>query len=178
MITYSDIIIKKFYFTSINLDKDFCDYIWSINLPDTGKTEGEVQFKLSDVEESIRLKILRGIKSLDVEKDLMQRIEEFHFDINRMRQGEWVPMHNEVAQKSPFEIILWLTQTDDYEGREFVMKDANGVETYYKPKNGDICLLDTTQPDTYHGVNKLISDTEIISIVGGLLEWENYEFRS
>lgn len=76
-------------------------------------------------------------------------------------------MHNEVSQKSPFEIILWLTKTDDFEGREFVMKGPD-FEKNIKPKNGLVCLVDTLTPGVLHGVNVLKSDTEIISITGGL----------
>lgn len=176
MISYSDVLIKKFCFTSLSLSKEFCDYIWSVQLPDTGRNDGEIRYKWPNVSEEIRSEILKGLKNLGVEEDLWKQIQNFSFDINCMQKGEWVPMHNEVAQKSPFEIIIWLTKTDDYQGREFVM-EGPGFQEEFKPKNGDICLLDTTQHEVYHGVNKLESDTQIISIVGGLQEWEHYASR-
>ncbi|MBT7610704.1 MAG: hypothetical protein HN576_13170 [Bacteriovoracaceae bacterium] len=76
-------------------------------------------------------------------------------------------MHNEVSQRSPFEVIIWFTKTDDFEGREFVMKGPD-LDKEVRPKNAMICLVDTLTSDVLHGVNELLSDTQIISITGGL----------
>jgi hypothetical protein len=92
-----------------------------------------------------------------------------------MTLGEWIPMHNEDAQYSPFEVLLWLTKTEDFIGRDFVMEE-NGIKRYQKPENGLMCFLDTTAPGIFHGVTPLETDTEIITIVGGMGRKGNYVF--
>lgn len=168
MITYSEVILNRFVFDTIKLDSSFEKLIWNLSYEDFGTHDGEVRFRLRDVDDQLRNEIGKVFMSATTDEHLINSIKSFHYDINQMRIGEWVPMHNETGQLSPFEVILWLTKTDDYKGREFVMRDQNGVETSVQPHNGMVCFLDTTQKDVYHGVNKLISDTEIISITGGL----------
>jgi hypothetical protein len=118
------------------------------------------------VEESVRQKLIDFIAKQNIEPYLVDSIKDFYFDINKMVKGESVPMHNEVSQKSTFEIIIWLTKTNEFEGREFIIV-KDGIESRIKPKNGMICILNTTAPNAYHGVNELLTNTEIISITGG-----------
>lgn len=164
---YENIILDKFVFINAPMPESLSAYIWNLNFVDTGIEAGEVRYKIQDVNEEVRSKIISFLSSIEMDYYLLESIKEFHFDVNRMQAGEYVPMHNEVSQKSPFEIVIWLTRTDVYEGREFVMKGPS-FEKSIKPKDGDICFLDTTQEEVYHGVNKLITDTQIISITGGL----------
>lgn len=167
IITYERVLVEKFVFTSRRVDKSFSDFIWGLDYEDTGKSEGEVRYKLLQVNKVITKKILSFLSQIPLEKYLWEHIKRFEFDINKMQLGEYVPMHNEVNQKSPFEILFWLTKTDSYLGREFVMQGEN-VDTTFKPKNGSVCVLDTMQPSVFHGVNPLLSNTEVITITGGL----------
>ena len=173
MITYQEVLLNKFVFTQIKLDPSFSDFIWSLDFPDTGKRDGEIRFKMQKVESQIKTAILQCLEKLPLDEYLRNSIMEFEFDIDKMQLGEWIPMHNEVSQKSPFEVILWLTKTDQYVGREFVMEGPK-IDRMLQPKNGTICLLDTTTPDIFHGVKPLESDTEIISITGGLGRKSHY----
>jgi hypothetical protein len=173
MITYQEVLLNKFVFSQITLDPSFSDFIWSLDFPDTGKVDGEIQFKLQKVTSQIKSAILDCLVRLEMDAYLRNAITEFEFDINKMQKGEWIPMHNEVSQKSPFEVILWLTKTDQYVGREFVMEGPE-IDRSIQPKNGTVCLLDTTTPDIFHGVKALESDTEIISITGGLGRKSHY----
>lgn len=167
MITYQEVLLNKFVFTQLTLESSFSDYIWSLDFPDTGKVDGEIRYKMQKVKSDIKTEILNCLNKLNIDDYLRNAITEFEFDINKMQKGEWMPMHNEISQKSPFEVILWLTKTDLYKGREFVMEGPS-IDRMLQPKNGTVCLLDTTTPDIFHGVKPLESDTEIISITGGL----------
>lgn len=162
---YTEIIINTFAFGQSD-PTEIYDLIWNLPFEETPKDPNEIKYKIINVEESVRQKLIDFISKQDIEDYLIDAIKDFHFDVNKMVKGETVPMHNEISQKSLFEIIIWLTKTDDFEGREFVMV-KNGKETRIKPKNGMFCMLDTTAPDAFHGVNELITDTEIISITGG-----------
>lgn len=168
MISYHDVILKKFVFHKIILNKNFEKLIWELKFNDYGVQDGEIRYRLIDVEAGLREAIKDEVIKATNDDYLLSEISNFHYDINKMSRGEWVPMHNETGQLSPFEVILWLTQDDSFEGREFVMRDETGREEMIKPSNGLVCFLDTTQAGIYHGVNKLISDTSVISITGGL----------
>ncbi len=164
MITYSDILINTFSFKQTVPDQALFEKIWALDFPDT---DTNIRKKIVGVHEEIRLQLVDFILKQDIEDFLLESVVNFSFDINKMTLGENVPMHNEISQKSPYEVILWLTKTDTYEGREFVMERGN-VTTKIKPTNGLMCFLDTTSIDSYHGVTELLTDTEIISITGGL----------
>lgn len=166
MISYTDIVLKTFAFIKTDIPQDLYDHIWSLDFPDTGIDPEEIRYKIQGTDEVTRKKIIEYILSQDIDPSLMVFIKDFQFDINKIRQNEFVPMHNEVSQKSPFEVVFWLTKTDNYQGREFIML-KNGIESRIQPKNGTMCFLDTTPPDVYHGVSKLITDTEIITVTGG-----------
>lgn len=167
LIEYEKIILNKFEFLNHEASESFLEFIWEIELDDYGPSEGEVRFKKKNVANEVRNKLVNYILELPLDPYLKDEIKNFHFDVNKMTMGEFIPMHNEVGQRSPFEIILWFTQNDEYEGREFIM-EHEGKRVLFKPKNGDICFLDTTQREVFHGVNPLLTDTEIISITGGL----------
>lgn len=173
MITYQDVLLNKFVFTKVSLQPGFMDTLWALDFPDTGKAEGEVRYKIQKVESQIQAAIVKVLENIPMDDYLRKSLTSFEFDINKMQLGEWVPMHNESSQKSPFEVILWLTKTDKYQGREFVM-EGPGIDRMIQPQNGTVCFLDTTTPNVYHGVKKLETDTEIISITGGLGRKSHY----
>lgn len=166
-VTYSNIILNKFVFNKLNLNKEIQNILWSLDFKDYGTLPGEVRFKIKNVEDSIRFKLIEELNKLNLDNYIRDSLNEFSFDINKMTQGEWIPLHNEVTQKSPFEVILWLTKDIYFEGRDFLIKGI-GYEKLIKPENGLVCFLDTTCPHTYHGVTKLKTDTSVISITGGL----------
>jgi hypothetical protein len=166
-IRYEDILREHFCFAEVPLPEGFERHIWDLPLCDTGSVDGEIRYRATQVGEPTRSRIIDALARLSLDHALLGAIRDFDFDINRMQQGEWVPMHNETGQKSPFEVILWLTPRAPYLGRHFVM-EGRGVRRSIQPHNGLACLLDTTCPDIFHGVEPLLSDTEIISITGGL----------
>jgi hypothetical protein len=55
-----------------------------------------------------------------------------------------------------------------FKGRDFVTINPQGEPRIVKPENGLVCFLDTTCPESRHGVTMLNTNTEIISITGGL----------
>ncbi len=165
MISYSDVLVSTFSFMQTKVDQNLFEKVWNLEYPETDNPF--VKKKLMGTTEDIRLSLINFICNQDVDPYLLEGVKSFTFDINRMCKGESVPMHNEVSQKSPYEVILWLTKTDIYEGREFVMTKG-GKKWSVKPCNGLMCFIDTTSTEAYHGVNELITDTAIISITGGL----------
>jgi hypothetical protein len=166
MITFSDILTKNFIFTEVYISEEIYKHIWELDIPDTGIAKNEIRFKLTQSSDITKKLIISLISQISLEEYLFESIKNFNFEINKIRKGEYVPMHNEVSQKSPFEILIWTTRTDYFEGRDFVYQ-VNGNTYRIKPRNGMVCLLDTTSPYNYHGVTELITDTEVITIVGG-----------
>ncbi len=167
MITYSEILLDKFCFTKVELAEEIEERIWALSFDDYGKSEGEVRFRVKDVSEDIRVELIDIFKSCTEDEYLLSTLSEFHFNINKMMKDEWVQMHNEVAQLCPFEVILWMTKNDEFLGRDFLI-DAPSMNRKIRPANGLVCFLDTTDPQIFHGVDKLLSDDQIISITGGL----------
>lgn len=173
MISYSNILLKKFCFLGANPSKDLQRKIWGLRFDDFGTHDGEVRYRVRGVEESLRTELVDFFKSCTDDEYLLKTLSEFHFDINKMIKDEWVEMHNELSQFCPFEVILWLTKSDDFIGRDFIIQRPHERETI-RPSNGLVCFLDTTDPEIFHGVSKLMSDDQIISITGGLGRKEDF----
>ena len=164
---YEDIVLKKFVFLKTEVPQELQDHIWSLNYPDTGTSDGEIRYKIEKANDFTKIKILDFFKTIEMDSIIWDFVSKFDFDVNRMTKNEYVPMHNEISQRSPIEVVLWLTKTDIYEGRHFIMKGPS-LDEKIQPTNGLVCFLDTTARDVYHGVSKLLTDTEIITITGGL----------
>jgi hypothetical protein len=165
--------MEKFCFVDSSFPVELSNKIWGLNFKDFGPLEGEVRYRIKNVNENLRTNLISFFKSLTKDSYILYTMSDFHFDINKMKIGEWVDMHNEVSQRCPFEVIVWLVKDSDFKGRDFIMKFPD-VTKEIKPKNGLVCFLDTTDCEIYHGVSKLESDVEIISITGGLGRKENY----
>ncbi|WP_127714877.1 hypothetical protein [Halobacteriovorax sp. HLS] len=166
-------MLDKFCFVQKKLPSALEDKIWSLEFKDFGVCDGELRYRIRDVEDSLRLELIDFFKTCTEDEYLIQTLNDFHFDINKMIQGEWIEMHNEVSQFCPFEVILWLSKSEDFVGRDFLIQRHLGRQKV-RPTNGLVCFLDTTDPDVFHGVDKLISDHQIISITGGLGRKEDF----
>jgi len=164
-ITYSDLIINDFVFTECNVPNDFVEYIFNLKFEDN--KEDEVRFKIRNASPDIAFKIKELLKKLPVDNDIKKALDDFRYDINLMTKGESVPMHNEMRLVSPFEVCFWLTKTDDFEGRDFIIRRGD-KESRVKPYTGLFCFINTLIEDSYHGVSPLLTDTQIITITGGL----------
>lgn len=164
-ITYSDIVMHDFVFTEHSIPNDFLDYIFNLNFEDN--KEDEIRFKIKNANPEIKERICDLLCKLSVDSEIKKSFSEFKYDINLMTIGESVPMHNEMRLISPFEICFWLTKTDDFKGRDFVIQKG-GDKHLIKPYTGLFCFINTLVSDSYHGVSPLLTDTQIITITGGL----------
>lgn len=163
-VTYEDIILNPFVFIEQNLDFNFVEYIKNLEIPETNN---EVKYSLKNVNEEITQKIKEVLLKLPISLDIKEAMSSFSFDINKMVKGDFVPMHNECGQLSPFEILFWICPSSNFIGRDFIMK--NEMETKsIKPKTGLFCFVNTLVTNVKHGVSPLESDDIIYSITGGL----------
>jgi hypothetical protein len=90
--------------------------------------------------------------------------------IQRIEQGEHLPLHNdkETDEGLKYVVLTYFTDSDDYEGRELYWEDRQTNEIkYYKPKNGDVIIMDT---ELKHGVNMLNSNNNITTFVMRITE--------
>lgn len=172
-VNYTDVVVKTFLFTSILIDVELSNKIWSLDIPDYGSSFGDLRYKLKVTDAATKKIILDILKLVPMDEIISEAIDSFSYEVNKMIKDEFIPMHNEVSQKSPFEVLIWLTKTDEFIGRDFIM-EKNFKTSKIKPYNGLVCFVDTTCPNSYHGVSKLVSDTEIITIVGGLGRKDEY----
>jgi hypothetical protein len=166
MITYQDVVLNTFVFFENKMDDYFYNHIWNIEIPDTGYSHNDIRYKLKNINLETKNIITSYIKKFPLENTILNFIETFDFEINKMIKGDSIPRHCETSQKSPIEILIWLTKNEPFEGRDFYY-EKNGLHNKVKPYTGLNCLIDTTCPNAYHGVSPLLSDTEIITIVGG-----------
>lgn len=166
MITYTDILLKGFVFDKVDISNELEMDIWSQEF-ESSAMESSVSYHIKSVNFKLVRKLIDLISSRTQDPYLLELINNFKFDANKMIKDDFMGFHNEVSQKSPVEVILWLPKENNYEGRDFLM-EINGEVKKFHPLKGSICFLDTTSPTNRHGVSPLLSDTEIISIVGGL----------
>jgi hypothetical protein len=164
-ISYSDVIVNDFVFIEHNVPESFTKYVFNLDFKDN--KEDEIRYKIRNASGEIKEKIKDLVLTLPVDHNIKKAIFDFRYDINRMQKGESVPMHNETRLISPFEICFWLTKTDDFEGRDFII-EKNNERKLIKPYTGLFCFINTLIEDSFHGVSPLITDTEIITITGGL----------
>lgn len=164
IIKYSDIILNDFLFLDSKLSEDFIAYILKLEFK---KTKDDKLLVIKKVNNEIRNKILEVLKELPLEETIKTALNDFEFDINKMTKGSSVPIHNEMGQLSPFEILFWICPSDDFVGRNFIMKKGS-EEHVIKPRTGLFCFVNTLAQDTYHGVDMLRSDHQVYSITGGL----------
>lgn len=162
--TFEEILKHKFLITGINVSKELHDYAWGLDF-DTN-SDG-VSFVKRDISSPLKELIYPELQKLNLDPTLDSLFSAFKYDINKMVEGDHVPFHNEVNQKSPVEFVLWLTKSE-YEGRIFTVKRDGEQVFSLKPFNGMICFLNTTLEDFTHGVTHLTSNSEVISITGGL----------
>lgn len=170
-IKYSDIILNDFLFLDFELSKSFIAYILSLNFEEA--QEGKL-LVVKKVNNEIRERILEEIKSLPIEEAVSKALNDFQFDVNKMTKGCSMPMHNETGQLSPFEILFWICPSSEFIGRNFVMRKGS-EERLMKPRTGLFCFVNTLSQETYHGVDRLESDHEVYSIVGGLGRKSDYD---
>lgn len=166
MITYTDILLKGFIFDQVEVSQELEKEIWSQKFEVSTKGSS-VSFHIKSVNLNIVNKLRHLISSKTEDPYLLELINSFRFDANKMIQNDFMDFHNEVSQKSPVEVIFWLPKENEYQGRDFLMEINSEVKMFH-PLKGSVCFLDTTSPTNRHGVSTLLSDTEIISIVGGL----------
>lgn len=153
--TFEDIIKDKVVFKDVKFSKETVKEIW--------KVKPKVIKGVPKVLESLITKDI--VSSLD-DPDLIELVKDFKYDFNRMVKGDYVPYHTEVSRISPIEIIAWFFK-EDFQGREFVYY-MDGTKTEIKPENNRVCFLYTHCPDGGHEVKDLLSDTQVITITGGL----------
>lgn len=174
MITYNDIILNKFVFRTANFPSDLIGDIWNLELTDNSSQKGEVRFVERNISNPLRDRLIHHLKTMTTDSFLLSELDKFHFDVNKMIKGEYVEMHNEVSQASAFEIVIWFTK-NKFTGRDFIMEYSGGKKDFVHPHNNLVCFLDTTCLETRHGVSEMTSDTQVISITGGLGRKENYK---
>lgn len=163
-VTYSDIVSNPFVFINQKLDSDFTKYIMNLEIP---KTNDSIKYCLKNVSKEVSEIIKNALFKLPISSDIKNAMESFSFDINKMTKGEFVPMHNECGQLSPFEILFWICPSDSFIGRNFIMNDGIKIKSI-KPKTGLFCFVNTLMSNVKHGVSPLISDDVVYSITGGL----------
>jgi hypothetical protein len=164
-VTYSDIIMHDFIFLEHYVPNDFLEYIYGLKFEDN--KDDEIRFKIRGARSKVKERICSLLCELPVDREIKKCFNEFRYDINLMTKGESVPMHNETRLISPFEICFWLTRTDDFKGRDFIIQ-KNNKEQLIKPYTGLFCFINTLVSDSYHGVSTLLTDTQIVTITGGL----------
>lgn len=166
MITYEEILLKGFVFEHIDISKELEKDIWAQQFT-ISDSKSSVSYFIKQLDSNLSKVIAKLICQKTTDIFLLDLISKFNFDANKMIKGDFMELHNEVSQKSPIEVIVWLPKENSFEGRDFLMEMEQGVQTFH-PKKGSVCFLDTTSLINRHGVSPLLSDTEIISIVGGL----------
>jgi hypothetical protein len=90
--------------------------------------------------------------------------------IQRIEPGEQLTPHQDKENDEGllYIILTYFTDNDNYSGREFYWIDReDGEIKYYKPKNGDVIILDT---ELKHGVNMLTSNDNITTFVMRILD--------
>lgn len=86
-------------------------------------------------------------------------------------EGEEFYSHLDDVDGFDFYIIYYITETDNYYGRELMYRHgAEGELKFHKPKDGDVCIFDARQDGLWHGVFRQLSDHKIISAVIGVKE--------
>lgn len=72
-----------------------------------------------------------------------------------------------------FYAIIYVTETDNYHGRELLYRNGPGGELkVHKPKDGDVCFFDgSVDRELWHAVFRMLSkDIKVVSIIFGVSE--------
>jgi hypothetical protein len=84
-------------------------------------------------------------------------------------KGEEFYSHLDERSDFDYYVVVYLTETDDYNGREFLYRDGESDHLrIMKPRDGDIVYMNGAEGlNLWHGVSRMLSDTKVISIVLG-----------
>lgn len=131
----------------------------------------EIRDKRADLMEALKNHVAHvdGIHGTFMEKAIQERGYECfaHYFVN----GEEFYSHLDDVNGFDFYIITYITEDDNYYGRELIYR--HGVEgelKIHKPKDGDICIFDARQDGLWHGVFRQLSDHKVISAIIGVKE--------
>lgn len=119
------------------------------------------------LEDLLKETLQKEVARLDGYLDLSHLMQQYHFSAHKMVKGDSFEMHTEArdtARGFP-DILLWFCKNEEYVGREF-MYGTRGNLSEVQPETGLCCLVDTIDPNYIHGVKKLQSNTEVITITG------------
>lgn len=164
-----ELIKNGFIFGNIEID-DFTH--WQVqNLPfDQGKRDAYLKWGYTLTEETpvfnhIKMKLMEQLSDEFAAMLLELNQVEMHY----FEKGECMPLHNDVSQNCFAQIVLWVPETDDYAGREFLYGTNEGLKIH-KPKLGDFCLSYNMDPKFIHAVNMLKDDTRIYTFTYELMK--------
>lgn len=91
--------------------------------------------------------------------------DRFKYNSHKVTKGEGFKVHTDYYEEGIFQILCWVCKDKDFEGREFLHGKKEDLKKI-KPQTGLICLMDILNPDFYHGVSELKTDTEIVTVCG------------
>jgi hypothetical protein len=160
----NEIYLNDFLFIEGNVPYTFIEFVYGL---DYGSKQKDKISSIKNVNQETKAQIVDMLIRLNIDENTKEAIRNFDFDINLMSKGDSMDLHNEMGQRSPFEVLFWLVKTNEFTGRDFLMQKGEKSDKV-KPRNGLFCFINTLSSSAYHGVSRLETDTSIVSITGGL----------
>lgn len=85
-----------------------------------------------------------------------------HMVYEDIKFGQYHELHTHLTP-SDFQAVVWVPQ-EKYTGRAFLYGTEKNIEKFY-PKFGDICFMKTNDLKFIHGVEPLLSDTLVRTLL-------------
>ncbi len=165
--------IEGFQFFSVPFSDDLINKILNlrfVTIPAYERSPFEVaQHADIDTEtaKAFVCELTKGLIELEIDKPLLMAINCYKFFAHSTNKGESIDLHNDarIAACGNPDILCWICDNTTFIGREFIFGDKDQLHSI-QPRTGLVCLMDSINKSTLHGVNKLESNSQIITIVG------------
>ena len=101
-----------------------------------------------------------------IPESLMKEIDKLSVVPAHVSQkNKALKMHNDILDGIYCQLILWVTDNEDYKGRDFLYGRVGETPKRFKPKSGDFCIANNIDPSFHHGVSKLLDDSKFMTII-------------
>jgi hypothetical protein len=88
--------------------------------------------------------------------------KKLHLVYEDIKLGQYHELHTHLIPAN-YQAVIWAPQ-DNYKGRAFIFGTKNNLNKFY-PKFGDICFMKTNDLNFIHGVEPLLNDTLVRTLL-------------